>query len=402
MPLVLTGFMLICPWSNWGQQNLGAQLTQSDVFTEGEGGYHTFRIPAMVVSKRGTILAFCEARKSSAADHGNIDLVLKRSSDNGKTWGPLQVVHEEGGMARIAIGQPTPLVERETGTIHLLFCRDNRQAFYTKSTDDGANFYHPREITAAFNGFQAQLESDLSQTKAGDKQDGLPFRVTRLAVGPGHAIQTRRGRFLVPVWLNSYHVFPSSAGGPNEVIDYRYRAAAIYSDDNGLTWTAGRVITGAEGSVAANEAMVIEMADGTLSLNMRVVGRKTRTVAWSKDGGDTWSAATPDPNLIDPNCQASVVHLSGSGEQGKSRILFANPASTTRERLTIKLSYDEGKSWPVAKMLNAGPSGYSDLVVLDDKTLGCLYERGVKRAYEKVTFARFSLAWLTNGSDSLK
>ncbi|MBM3801005.1 MAG: exo-alpha-sialidase [Acidimicrobiia bacterium] len=375
-------------------------LTQTDVFLEGEQGYHTYRIPAMVISKKGTILAFCEARKNSSADHGDIDLVLRRSFDNGKTWGPMQIVHEEGGTARITIGQPTPIVERETGTIHLLFCRDNQQAFYTKSTDDGANFHHPTEITAAFADFDSQLASDLSQTKIGDRQDGLPFKVTRLATGPGHAIQTRRGRLLVPVWLNSYKVFPSSAGGPNEVIDYRYRAAVIYSDNNGLTWSPGKVI--ASDSLEANEAMVEELTDGSLHLNMRVVRRKSRTVAHSTDGGSTWSKAVADENLIDPECQAGLVRFTQGSAHRKNRLVFSNPASLKRERLTIKLSYDEGRSWPVAKLLNAGPSGYSDLAILNDMTIGCLYERGEQRVYQKLTFARFNLAWLTDGKDDLR
>ncbi|MBM3739874.1 MAG: exo-alpha-sialidase [Acidobacteria bacterium] len=376
----------------------GAELTQSDVFTEGEASYHTFRIPAMVVSKRGTILAFCEARKGSSADHGDIDLVLKRSFDNGRTWGPLQIVHEEGGTARIAIGNPAPLVERETGAVHLLFTRDNRQVFHTRSTDDGAHFYHPKEITAAFEGFRAQLATDVSKTGAGHKSDGLSFQATRLATGPGHAIQTSRGRFLVPVWLNSYHPYPSSAGGPNEVIDYRYRTGVVYSDDNGLTWNAGRVITAPSGSLEGSEAMVIETSDGSLYLNLRVSDRKTRTVAWSKDGGSTWSPAAGDANLIDPVCQASIVRLAEPGDPKRAPILFANPASTRRENLTIRLSRDDAVTWPVSRLLNEGPSAYSDLAALQDGTIGCLYERGVKRAYEKITFARFNLAWLTNGA----
>jgi sialidase-1 len=384
-------------WSVTGTapQPAEAAPLQRDVFVEGEEGYHTYRIPALAVTAKGTILAFCEGRKSSSADHGDIDLVLKRSFDGGRSWGPLQIVHEEGGAARIAIGNPVPIVDRETGTVHLLFCRDNQQAFYTRSTDDGASFRHPRNVSGAFADLAAQLASDLSAVRSGDLQDGLPFRITRLATGPGHSIRTRRGRLLVPVWLNSYMVVPSSAGGRNEVIDYRYRTSVIYSDDDGATWEAGRVVAQAEGSIAANEAMLTEASDGALIMNLRVVGRKARTVASSRDGGRTWSAALRDDRLVDPECQASIVHLGDGRQDGKARVLFANPASLKRERLTVRLSHDDGRSWPVAKVLNAGPSGYSDLGVLPDGNIGCLYERGEKRVYERVTFARFSLAWLT-------
>jgi sialidase-1 len=124
-------------------------------------------------------------------------------------------------------------------------------------------------------------------------------------------------------------------------------------------------------------------------------------VAWSSDEGDSFTRFTWDETLVEPICQASLARLSIADLQERNRVLFANPASATRERMTIRLSYDECHTWPVAKVLHAGPSAYSDLAVLPDGAICCLYERGVQHAYETLTLARFDLDWLTNGADAL-
>src|SRR5262249_28359830 len=138
-------------------------------------------------------------------------------------------------------------------------------------------------------------------------------------------------------------------------------------------------------------------------INMRSYhGKNRRAVATSGDGGRTWSEVTLDEALIEPVCQASLLRYTLAKDGGKDRLLFANPASTKREKLTVRLSYDEGKTWPVAKVLHAGPAAYSALAVLPDRAVGCLYEQGGKSPYEKVTFARFTVEWLTDGKDRLK
>jgi sialidase-1 len=143
--------------------------------------------------------------------------------------------------------------------------------------------------------------------------------------------------------------------------------------------------------------------DGAVYLNMRCYrGKHRRAVAWSTDGGKTFTEATLDEALIEPVCQASVVRLSDAKRHDKNRVLFSNPASTKREQMTIRLSYDECKTWPVSKVLNYGPSAYSDLCVLSDMTICCLYERGEKHAYETITLARFGLKWLTDGKDHIQ
>ena len=140
-----------------------------------------------------------------------------------------------------------------------------------------------------------------------------------------------------------------------------------------------------------NECQVVELADGSLMLNMRSYrGNNRRLVAISKDGGVTFSKPVEDEALIEPVCQASILRLPGE----KGGILFSNPASTKREKMTVRLSRDEGKTWPHAKALHAGPAAYSCLAVLPDGDIGCLYERGDKNPYETITLARFTRGWV--------
>ena len=159
----------------------------------------------------------------------------------------------------------------------------------------------------------------------------------------------------------------------------------------------------------------MELADGRLMLNMRnhppQKPENMRRVAISKDGGRTLGETGTDGALIEPPAQASLLRYSlaasgrakGSGSSagsGKNRLLFANPAASKRERMTVRLSYDEGATWPVSRVIYEGPSAYSCLVVLRDRTIGLLYERGAESAYDRITFTRFTLGWLTNGEDA--
>ncbi len=170
----------------------------------------------------------------------------------------------------------------------------------------------------------------------------------------------------------------------------------IYSDDHGKTWKIG----GSAGP-ETNESAVVQLADGALLLNMRsYAGRQHRAIASSHDGGLTWSPVRLDAALIEPVCQASMIRYTLARETGKNRLLFSNPADTAgRDRMTVRLSDDEAKTWPVARMVYAGPSAYSSLAVLQDGTIGLLYERGTANAYEEIEFARFNLRWLAQGAD---
>ncbi len=207
-------------------------LSQTDIFGAGEDGYHTYRIPALVLSTQGTLLAFCEARRNSRADDGDIDLVLKRSLDNGATWEDMQIIWQDG---ENTIGNPCSVVDQDTDTIWLPFCRNNDRVFVTKSTDDGASWSTPAETT---------------------KDVKLPSWGW-YATGPGHGIQLSTGRLLIP----RNHIL-----GPEDIEDSRddtQHSHVIYSDDHGLSWKLGGTL--GEGT---NECEAVETCDGRVYLNM--------------------------------------------------------------------------------------------------------------------------------------
>ena len=330
----------------------GDDPVQTPLFVQRDGGYHAYRIPAMVVTTKGTVLAFCEARKTSARDDGDIDLVVRRSFDNGKTWQPMEMVYEEGGTEPTTIGNPCPIVAAN-GTIHLLFCRNNRDAFSMKSTDDGKTFSKPVDITASLGSFT------------------FPF--TRIGTGPVHGIQAASGRLLVPLWLN-------------DKIGKEYRSGLAYSDDGGTTWKAGGLVP--PDVKGLNECSVVELTGGKLLMNMRNRQAKCRAVATSDDGGLTWSTPKLAEDLVDAECQGAVIRLPGADPV---RLLLSNAAATKRVALTVRRSDDSGKAWSVVRVLHEGPSAYSDLAVAADGSILCLYEGGEKSPYETIILGRWKL-----------
>jgi sialidase-1 len=351
---------------------------RSDVYVAGAGGYHTYRIPSVIVTPKGTLLAFAEGRHGSAADSGDIDLVLKRSEDGGVSWSPQRVLVDNGPNSA---SNPCPVIDRTTGTIWFLSTRNlatDRESdiiagksqgtptvWAMSSRDDGLTWSTPVEITATVK----------------------PPGWTWYATGPGVGIQTRSGRLVIPA---NHAEFP---GGT-------HRSHLFFSDDGGKMWALG-----ASADPGTNESQVVELADGRLMLNMRNHPPKStnsRMVAISNDGGRTLSNARPDEALIEPPAQASILRYSTAADQGRNRLLFSNPASSRRERLTVRVSYDEGATWPVARALYDGPSAYSTLAVLPDRSIGVLFEQGENSPYEKITFARFTLAWLTDGKDRVR
>jgi sialidase-1 len=338
-----------------------------DVYVSGRDGYHTYRIPALVATPTGTLLAFCEGRKDNARDHGDIDLMLKRSADGGRTWSAQQVVHEEGGDAKITIGNPCAVVDEATGAIWLAFCRDNARVFVTSSRDDGRTWATPTEITGTV------------------KRPGWSWYAT----GPGVGIQLRlgphKGRLVIPC----DHKIRDDAT--------RYHSHVIVSDDHGKSWRLG----GSTGN-GANECHVIERTDGTLLLNARrarFVKEPYRYTATSADGGATWSPLAFDKTLIDPRCQGSMIRVDPS-DSGDRRILHSNVAHRkNRVGVTVRLSEDEGRTWVAARCLLPGPSAYSSLAMLPDGQVGCLLEGGPRHRYQKIMLARFGLDWLEAGKE---
>jgi len=403
----------------------------ADVFVKGEGLCPAYRIPSVVVTTKGTVLAFAEGRQT-LHDHAENDIVLRRSVDGGYKWGKMQMVHESG---RDVLVNPCAVV-LDSGRVVLMFqhfpAGYHARASGTKikllspgiegetisrtlvmhSDDDGKTWSKPRDVTAGTK--RAKMNSTAS--------------------GPGVGIVLRRGarkgRILMPTnegWWEGKKRF--------------FNVYAAYSDDGGETWRCGEAAPNGDAG-NGNEVQMVELADGSVMLNSRSnAGTKHRKVAVSKDGGVTWSPLKDDTNLPEPQCMGSILRLTWPGRDearieqikkkikkirsfmararftkegaarykkqladlaaelaeqeagGKSRILYVGPGSQKgRVDGTVRLSFDEGKTWPVAKMLYKGGYAYSCLTALPDGSVGVLFE---KDGYKTITFARFTVDWLT-------
>jgi sialidase-1 len=341
-------------------------VAEQVVWRSGQGGYHTYRIPALAVTGQGTVLAFCEGRKGGSGDTGDIDLLLKRSTDGGTTWSAQQVLWDDGANT---CGNPCVVVDSDTGVVWLLCTwnrgddresqiidqtsNDTRRVFVLHSENDGATWSRPEEITA--------------DVKRPDW--------TWYATGPGSGIQLRggaaKGRLVIPC----DHI---------EARSRDYYSHVIYSDDHGKSWQLG----GRTPRPQVNECQVAELADGRLLLNMRNYdpAQRRRQVATSRDGGATWQDQRFNHALTEPICQAALEYLPTSAS-GRGVLLFTNPADAERRvRMTLRASFDEGQTWPHETVLHAGPSAYSDLALLADHIVACFYEAGERGAYETLVF----------------
>jgi sialidase-1 len=354
-----------------------------DVFRARTHGFHTYRIPTLVYTRKGTLLAFAEARVGNSSDWAGMSLVMNRSLDKGKTW---EQMKQLASSKKKPVHNPMAIIPHDSNKIHFLYCHNYNQAFYMQSEDDGQSFSEPVDITYVFEKYKPEFK----------------FRV--FATGPGQGIQLENGRLIVPIWLGRRRSH------------YPNVASVIYSDDNGRNWNRSEVILGS--LVNASEPVVVQLANGSVLLNIRNTAEKSRrAISLSKDGISNWSEPVFDNALLEPTCFASIIRLTSEKNEDKNRILFVNPDSIEgkpipvtnmrpRQNLTVKLSYDECKTWSVSKTIEKGSSGYADLAVGDDYTIYCLYERNcpLDKDFdtEAMTLARFNLAWITDGQDKIK
>ncbi|MFG2126390.1 exo-alpha-sialidase [Streptomyces sp. NPDC048751] len=346
-------------------------------------GYACFRIPAVVRTTDGTLLAFAEGRVLNCGDAADIDIVLKRSTDGGRTWGPLQVVNEGDGDTH---GNPAPVVDRETGRILLAETYNtgrtdsagcevpcDRTPHLQYSDDDGATWSEPRDLS----------------------DEILPGNWNSwYATGPVHGIQLTRGkhagRLVFGVNTETWNGSRVSAN----------HAALIVSDDGGDHWKVGATDSwpiGADGLFRQkpSEVTLAERADGSVLVSGREqdgtdLGHRTQAV--SRDGGNSFTAPFQDlPDLYTPQVQGSMLRLG-------NRILLACPGDPDRRRtMMIRSSYDGGRTWDSVDrgtVVTTDWSGYSDLVHIGGDAVGLLYEGGAVDARDEIRFARFTEDWL--------
>ena len=347
----------------------------SFLYKAGENGYTCFRIPAIIATLKGTLLAFAEARKNGCGDTGDIDLVVKRSNDNGETWSNMETVWND---STNTCGNPVPIVDRKTGHIILLSTwnlgidhekdiiagksKDTRRVFVLSSKDDGLSWSKAKEIT----------------------KDVKHADWTWYATGPGSAIQLQNGKHKGRLVVSSNHV--------EDTIAKRNYVQAIYSDNHGKRWKLGGITL----QDSINESTIAELSDGRVMVNMRNASKKRiRHVAISNDAGLSWSDIYPDSTLIEPVCQANLISFSTNSI--KNALAFSNPASKiARTSMTVRVSFDDGKTWPFKKLLYNGPSAYSNLVMMANKELACFYEAGYQKPYEGIVFEAVEMEGIKN------
>jgi sialidase-1 len=353
-------------------RNTMSLFEEMSLFEPGEGGYPVFRIPGIVSTKSGVLVAYAEAR-STPSDWASIDLVMKRSVDGGKTWEALQVVVANEPGENATWNNPVMIAEQASDTIHFLYCKNYHEVFYRKSGNGGVDWSEQVDITPVFNVFRAE----------GQLPKPYPWKV--VAVGPGHGIELRNGRLLAPVWLANGET--DRAHGPSVI-------STVFSDDNGESWQVGEIIEATTEVVSPNETTAVELGDGSVLLNIRNHS-SLRAVAVSQDGARGWSVPELQEALIDPRCFGSSARYSFSTDEGAGHILFVNAKDPEyRKNITLKMSEDEGRTWKYEKAIQPGQGAYSDVAVTPDQTIHVLYEQGYG-----IRAVRLDVEWLANGCE---
>lgn len=369
-----------------------ADFTAVNVFRNGSDGYNVFRIPALIKADNGDLLAFCEAR--TGGDASQIDLVLKRSSDDGKSWGPIEVVQNHRDFRSlfgddpppITVGNPAPVVDQQDpnhpGRIWLPFTLENDRVFVTYSDDHGRSWAQRREIT-----------TDV-------KLDGWGWYAT----GPVHSIQLQRGKHRGRLVVPCDHRIGAKGADKGPL-----GAHAIFSDDHGKTWQLGAVDDTYDDGMNANETTVVELNDGRLYFNTRDQNgeaKGTRAAAYSRDGGQSFVRSdqakykwfVPEGEPLDPPVVQSALLRALSTADGDQRdlILFSGPdengpSGKGRSDLRLRYSTDEAATWNDGPLIHVGPAAYSDMVELEKGVFGIVFEAGEKKRYDEIRYVRFTV-----------
>ncbi|MFD5318678.1 exo-alpha-sialidase [Streptomyces sp. NPDC127098] len=360
----------------------------SQPFRHGTEGYACYRIPAIVATTAGTLLAFAEARVADCADVGDIDLVVRRSTDGGRTWEEPTVLRgagDDGGY-----GNPVPVVDAESGRVTLMFAYNT----WTPKPDD-VRSRGPRSLALLHSTDDGLTWQD------GGRLPGLkPPSWTWISVGPGHGIQLQRGpragRLVV--------------AGDHDTHDDRSGGQLYYSDDGGLSWRLGAVWETVEELPHPVELSLVERVDGSLYINARGLDN-VRQAAYSEDAGESFAAGgfREVRDLDTPPVSGSLLRLTATDRgDDRDRVLLSAPtrpgqeAGSRRRIMTIRSSYDEGRTWhTVGTVITPARAGYSDLTLLPSGEIGLLYETGRHSPHGTLNFTAFTELSLDAGRREL-
>lgn len=335
-----------------------------DIARAGEGSPR-YRIPALAVSVRGTVLAAYDARPTLADLPNNISVIVRRSRDNGRTWEPPIAVRRD--TAPLGYGDPSFVVDRDTKRIFLFYAASVRQGIFGSHTGNDENDPDIHQADVSYSDDDGLTWTQRRLTKAIKRPEWVS-----LFASSGAGIQLRHGPHAGRL-LQQYAVR----------IGTTFYAASAISDDHGATWRMGGLV-----GPGADENKVVELSDGRVMLNSRATPH--RKIAFSNDGGEMWTGWRDEPQLIDPANNGAIIRMDETARGAKARWLLFSNAEHPKERrnVTVKLSCDDGATWPVKFVVDSGPSAYSTIARLADGSLGVLYERG---PYDRITFARYPM-----------
>ena len=356
-------------------------LKQQDVFKVGAyGKYQKFRIPTIITTKKGSILITVEARYGKGGDWDSSDILMRKSVDNGSAFGdPVRLLsHVDFGNG--PVNNFVMIPHRNSDRISAVFSPGYAKIYSMYSDDDGDTFSSPVDITPVIENFR----------------DDYPWKVC--ATGPGHSVQLESGRIIVPVWFSDGKgkEFGSGRLGHRPSV-----LSVIYSDDFGENWEMGEVIC-RDGDLLygiritnPSETVAVQVNDSSVMFNIRTESSPNRRlIARSEDGVSDFRMEGFHESLVEPVCMGSLLRCSNADEVGGDYLLFVNPDTLDktdqgrrvsepvagsfrdRKRLTLKVSEDQGNTWPFTKLIEKGPTGYSDLTQSGDGSIFCIYEYG--------------------------
>jgi len=364
--------------------NAQMQITPKELFSAGQANVSEYRIPSLISTPKGTLIALVDARKDRKGDiPNNVDLAIRRSEDGGESWGSVQIIVDYGKPEGYDIpwgaADAAMVYDTETSTLWCLYTLG--QGVGIKQSQPGLDG-HTCQIHAIYSKNEGKTWSEPRDISP----DCKPLNMKFFGTAPGIGIQTKDGELV-------FCIYTTEEGNGNVMTPY-----LIISEDNGKSWNLSE--TWADKKTSVTETQIVELPDGTWMVNSRNhYGKRRRLIATSKDKGRTWSEISFDQALPCPTCMASLISIPHPKKKNKQLLVFANPASEKgRKNGTVRISDDNGKTWLWSKQITSGPYGYSCLTQLPNGEIGLFYEGGESKLY----FTTLSIDQLTNGKIKTK
>lgn len=360
------------------------QVAPMELYSAGLAGVSEYRIPSLISTPNGTLIALVDARKDRKGDiPNNVDLAIRRSVDGGETWSPIQIIVDyvtpEGYDVPWGVADAAMVYDYKNSTLWCLYTVG--QGVGIRQSQPGLNG-HTCQIHAIYSKDEGKTWSERRDISPECKLPHMKF----FGTAPGVGIQTTDGELV-------FCIYTTEEGNGGVMTPY-----LIVSNDFGKSWSLSE--TWADKETSVTETQIVELPDGTWMVNSRNhYGKQRRLISTSKDKGETWSELSFDDELPCPTCMASLISIPHPGKKNKQLLVFANPASEKgRKDGTVRISNDNGKTWKWSKLVKPGLYGYSCLTQLPNGDIGLFYEGGESKLY----FTTLSLDQLTEGKIKTK